>query len=148
MRKWTGLALIFVAAGLWLAQGKLRSPTPAPIETEIPLRGKFIGPSAAEDAITLSAMCEEIASQIEWDGLQTEPIFKTGVSLDTLRTRTRTLLLRGESFWDRQPQVCEHIGVYLADKLGVSGGQLSPAQRNAWVAAYREIARAAEDAAR
>ena len=80
--------------------------------------------------------------------MQEAPLFKTGVSLDALRIRTRTLLMKGESFWDRQPQACEVIGVYLVDKLGISGGQLSPSQRVAWVAAYREIARAAEDAAR
>lgn len=148
MRKWLGLALIVVAAGLWLLQNRPAVPTPAPLETDIPLRGKFVGPTAAEDAFTLSAMCDEIASQIEWDGMQEEPLFRTGVSLDALRVRTRTLLLRGESFWDRQPRVCEDIGAYLVDRLGISGGELSPAQRQAWVEAYRELARAAEDAAR
>lgn len=148
MKKLLGIALILVAAGMWLTQGRAISPSPAPIETDIPLRGKFVGPTAAEDAVSLSAMCDEIASQIEWDGMQEKPLFKTGVSLDALRVRTRTLLMKGESFWDRQPQACEAIGVYLMDKLGISGGQLTPSQREAWVAAYREIARAAEDAAR
>jgi hypothetical protein len=148
MRKILGIALLVAAAAIWFFQGRGGVPPPAPIETEIPLRGKFVGPTAAEDAISLAAMCDEIALQIEWDGMQEAPLFKTGVSLDALRIRTRTLLMKGESFWDRQPQACEAIGVYLVDKLGISGGQLSPSQRVAWVAAYREIARAAEDAAR
>lgn len=148
MRKILGIALLVAAAAIWFFQGRGGVPAPAPIETEIPLRGKFVGPTAAEDAISLAAMCDEIAWQIEWDGMQEAPLFKTGVSLDALRIRTRTLLMKGESFWDRQPQACEVIGVYLVDKLGISGGQLSPSQRVAWVAAYREIARAAEDAAR
>jgi hypothetical protein len=146
MRKLLGIAFILAAAAAWLAQSRL--PSPAPLQTDIPLRGKFVGPTAADDAIALSVMCDELASQIEWDGMQAEPFWKTGVALDALRVRTRTLLMKGESFWDRQPQACEAIGVFLTDRLGISGGQLTPSQRVAWVSAYREIARAAEDAAR
>jgi hypothetical protein len=148
MRKLLGIVLIVAAAGLWWSQGRSGLPEPAPLKTDIPLRGKFVGPTAAEDAIALSVMCDEIASQIEWDGMQKEPFWKTGVSLDALRIRTRSLLMKGESFWDRQPQACEAIGVFLTDRLGISGGGLTQSQRAAWVAAYREIARAAEDAAR
>jgi hypothetical protein len=147
MKKLLGIALIVAAAGLWWSQGRSGAPEPAPLETDIPLRGKFVGPTAAEDAIALSVMCDEIASQIEWDGMQKEPFWKTGVSLDALRIRTRSLLMKGESFWDRQPHACEAIGVFLTDRLGISGGQLTQSQRQAWVAAYRDIARAAEDAA-
>jgi len=37
---------------------------------------------------------------------------------------------------------------YLDQAAGVAGGPLPPAERSAWVAAYRDVARAAADACR
>lgn len=148
MRFWIGSILIGGSLFWSVFSSSMPLPTPAPVETEVPLRGLFIGPTAGDDALLMAALCEEIAAEIEWDGMQDEPVLKTGVQFDLLRVRARNIFLRGESIGERQPHVAEAVGAYLTDKLGVSGGPVSPAQRAKWVSAYRELARAAEDAAR
>lgn len=148
MRFWIGAALIGASLAWSVLPALDASPTPAPLNTEVPLRGLFVGPSAGDDALKLAALCEEVASEIEWDGMQDEPVLETGVHMDLLRVRARNLFLRGESIGERQPRVAQAVGDYLTVKLGVSGGPVTPEQRAKWVSAYRELARAAEDAAR
>lgn len=148
IRFWVGAA---VAGGalLWSVLGAdVSGPTPAPFDTDIPLRGLFVGPSAGDDALLLAALCEEVAGEIEWDGMQDEPVLTTGVQLDMLRVRARNLFLRGESIGERQPRVAAAVGDYLTKELGISGGPVTPEQRAKWVSAYRELARSSEDAAR
>ena len=148
MRFAAGGILIAVALA-WSAVSSIDfSPTPAPLDTEVPLRGLFIGPTAGDDALKLAALCEEVAGEIEWDGMQDDPVMKTGVQFDLLRVRARELFLRGDSIGERQPRVAQAVGEYLTKNLGVSGGPVTPDQRAKWVSAYRELARAAEDAAR
>ena len=148
MRVYLGLAIVAVAIASTFYGGGEQVPTPAPNPSEVPLRGLFVGPTAGEDAVFLAVLCEEIAAELEHDGMQDEPAMTTGVQFDLLRTRARSLFLRGDSIGDRQPRVAQAVGDYLTKKLGVSGGPVSPEQRAKWVAAYREIARAAEDASR
>jgi hypothetical protein len=125
------------------------SPGPSPPEPlPIVLRGKFTGPTGAEDAATFAAVCAELADQISWDGSQAEPLFKTGAALDALRTRSRELRCRGDSIGDRQPAARDAVHAYLDSALGTAGGPVSDAQRAKWVQAYQILARAAADATR
>jgi len=120
-------------------------PSPAPAAA-IDLRGMFVGDTAGQDAAILSALCHEIADEIEWDGNQAEPYLTTGVAFDLLRTRARDARMRGVSIGDRQPRVRSAISEFLDDKVGDSGGPVDDATRRNWVAAYHDIARACRDA--
>jgi hypothetical protein len=91
---------------------------------------------------------DELAAEIEWDGSQAEPLIRTGVAVDDLRQRARELRCRGVSLGEKHPRAREAIKQHLDATAGTSGGPLTPAQRSAWVAAYRDIARAAADASR
>lgn len=147
-RHLVGAALLAAAAVVWSQSGASDpQPTPAPGPAPSPavdLRGCFVGPDAAADAATVSALFDELADELEWDGQQAEPLIKTGVAWDELRTRARNLRCRGVSLGDRHPRAREAIREYLDRTAGTSGAPMSPAQRSAWVAAYREIARAAD----
>ena len=145
MRTRVAVILIAVAAALYFFSAPVRSPDPRPA-TEIDLSSAFQGGRASDDAATLAAMSDEVANVIEWDGAQTEPILTTGRSLDQLRTRTREFLCRGESLGERHPKMRQIVGDYLETKLGTAGGNITPEQRAAWVAAYREVARSARNA--
>lgn len=143
-----GTALVAAAAIAWRSSGPAPTPTPAPTPAGFDLRGTFVGPDAAADAATVSALMGELADEIEWDGMQAEPLIRTGVAVDDLRQRARELRCRGVSLGEKHPRAREAIRQHLDATAGTSGGPLSPAQRSAWVAAYRDIARAAADAAR
>lgn len=143
-----GLCLL-AAAGLVYVAGRQPAPgpTPPPGPTDIVLRGVFSGPTAAADAAQAAGHWLEIADEIEWDGLQAEPLFRSGHSLDVLRTRARELRWRGDRLGDRQKAVQKAAHDYLDTKIGVDGGSLTPEKRKAWVDAYRSLGRAAADAA-
>lgn len=143
-------ALLAVAAIAWTSSSRPPAPSPAPgpAPSGLVLRGTFVGPDAAADAATVSALMDELAAEIEWDSMQSEPLIRTGVALDDLRQRARELRCRGVSLGEKHPRARDAIKAYLDATAGTSGGPLSPAQRSAWVAAYREIARAAADASR
>ena len=144
-----GAALLAAAAWHWSStRPSVPTPAPAPEPAALVLRGKFVGPDAAADAATTAALLDELASEIEWDGMQREPLLKTGVSFDDLRTRARALRTRGVSLGEKHPRAREEIKAYLDKTAGTSGGPVTPEGRAAWIAAYREIARAAADAAR
>ena len=78
-------AFVVIAAGLWLASGDKTPPAATPTPEGFLLGGLFVGPTAADDAATLCALCDEIASVIEWDGSQPGPRLKTGIQMDDLR---------------------------------------------------------------
>lgn len=142
-------ALAAAAAVAWLTTSR-PSPTPVPVPTPsgLNLRGTFVGPDAAADAATVAALMDELAGEIEWDGMQSDPLIRTGVAVDDLRQRARELRCRGVSLGEKHPRAREAIKNYLDQSAGTSGGPLSPAQRSAWVGAYREVSRAAADASR
>jgi hypothetical protein len=142
-------ALVLAAVAAWASSRPEAAPTPAPpAPDQFTLRGTFVGPDASGDAATTAALCEELACEIEWDGMQPEPMLRTGVAFDELRRRARLLLCRGVSLGEKHPRAREAIKSYLDEHAGTSGGPVSPAQRSAWVAAFRDIARAAADASR
>lgn len=144
MRHILAIALLFAAFQFY--QGGSTPPDERP--TDIELRGKFVGPDAARDAAIVAGLAGELANEIEWDGKQDNPFLQTGVDFDTLRTRARELRCNGESLGDKHPKVRAAVATYLNEQVGTSGGPISPADRANWVAAYREIAEAASNAAR
>lgn len=124
-------------------------PTPVPGAVgELDLTGLFTGPTAAEDAAALAALCEELACAVEYDGEQNKPRLTTGWAVADLRAAARDIRLKGETFGERQPKVRDAVKAYLdrPEVLGKNGGPLGPKDRSRWVAAFRDIARAAEAA--
>lgn len=146
--------LIAAAAISWASSGRQADvPTPAPgpdPTARIVLKGKFVGPDAAADAAVTSALLDELAAEIEWDGMQPDSnrVIRSGQHVDQLRIRARELRCRGVSLGEKHPRARDEIKTFLDSAAGTSGGPLSGEQRSAWVSAYREIARAAADAAR
>jgi hypothetical protein len=140
------LALVVAAAISFMpsrSSGPTPDPAPAP-PNAFTLRGKFVGPSAAEDAATMSALCGELADCIEYDGSHDQRL-KTGVAFDDLRIAARELRCKGESIGARQPQVRDAVHKFLDDAVGSSGGPVTPESRAAWVSALRDLSRAAAD---
>jgi hypothetical protein len=141
------IALLALAFVIWGTTAKTPVPAPpAPPSGALNLVGAFQGVTAADDAATLAAMADEIASVIEWDGKQESPLLSTGRALDAMRTRTREFMCRGESLGDRHPRMRQIVGDYLMVMLGTSGNAVTEEQRAEWVKAYREVARAARHA--
>jgi len=141
-------ALLVAAAIAFMPSKATPTPQPVPVPPDVfTLRGKFIGVSAASDAATFSALCDELASCIEYDG-QHDQRLKTGVAFDELRIAAREMRCRGESIGARQPQVRDSVHKFLDDAVGSSGGPVTPESRAAWVAALRDLARAAADVAK
>jgi hypothetical protein len=145
--------LAILAAGAMIAFSIRESGTPAPAPGPAPvvgldLRGRFVGPDAAADAATTAALLEELASQIEWDGSQTEPRLRTGAAFDDLRRAARELRTRGVSLGARQPAVRDEIKRFLDAEAGTEGGPVDAAARAKWVKAYRAVSSAAAEATR
>lgn len=141
-----------IAAGTlfaWMMDGKKPEPTPAPpAPGALDLRGLFVGPTAADDAAAFSSLCLELADKIEVDAMRPEPRIKTGVAIEDLRVAAREARMNGESLGARQPRVRDAVHKFLDEKAGDHGGPLTPESRSAWVAAFREVGRAAADATR
>ena len=145
--------LAILAAGAMVAFSIRESGKPAPQPAPAPvvgldLRGRFVGPDAATDAATTSALLEELADQIAWDGTQAEPLLRTGAAFDDLRRAARELRCRGVSLGARQPAVRDAIKTFLDQQVGTDGGPVDAAQRAKWVAAFRAVSQAAAEASR
>ena len=143
------IAAVLLVLGVLSSMSSKPGPTPVPGGGDIVLVGKFAGPTAAADAATTAGMFSELADELEYDGQRVGgPHMTTGVAFDELRTRAFDMRCKGVKIGDRQPRAREAIKGYLDAKLGVSGGPVGPEQRSQWVAALREVGRAAGDAAR
>ena len=139
------LALVVAAAIAFMPSKPVPTPHPVPVPPDaFTLRGKFIGPTAAEDAATMSALCGELAECIEYDGKHDQRL-KTGIAFDDLRIAAREMRCKGESIGARQPQVRDAVHKFLDDSVGSSGGPVTPESRAAWVSALRDLSRAAAD---
>lgn len=154
-RHWAAIGLLSVALGFWWFQPAKPiddgRPTPAPGAVgELNLMGLFVGPTAADDAAALAALCDELAACVEWDGMQEKPRLTTGWAIADLRSTAREIRLRGKTFAELQPKVRDAVKTYLdrPEILGKNGGPLGPKDRARWIAAFRDIARAAEAAVR
>jgi hypothetical protein len=124
-------------------------PTPVPGAVgDLDLSGLFAGPTAADDAAALAALCDELAAAVEYDGAQDKPRLTTGWAIADLRSNARDIRLKGQTFGERQPKVRDAVKTYLdrPEILGKNGGPLSPQDRSRWVVAFRDVARAAEAA--
>lgn len=142
------LAAAFGAAAIVAAVAPAPAPQPMPdVPTQLTLVGKFVGPTAFEDALSISALTDELARIMESDGRRAEPRLKTGVQLDELRVIARENRTKGVSIGDRQPKVRDEIHHYLDEAVGISGGPVTTAQRAKWVDAMFEISREARRAA-
>ena len=97
-------------------------------------------PSGAESTV--------LTDELEWDGGQAEPYLKTAIAIDELRQRARELRCRGVSIGARQPAARDAIARHLDEKVGTAGGPITREQRAAWVAAFRDIERAATNVVR
>jgi hypothetical protein len=147
--KYVAVVALLVAAVIAFAPSRQApAPGPAPLPPDaFSLRGKFIGPTAAADASTMSALCGELADCIEYDGKHDQRL-KTGVAFDDLRIAARDMRCRGESIGARQPAVRDAVHKFLDDAVGSSGGPVTPESRAAWVSALRDLSRAAADVTR
>ena len=142
------VALLVAAVIAFAPSRQAPAPSPAPVPPDaFSLRGKFIGPTAAEDASTMAALCGELAECIDYDGKHDQRL-KTGVAFDDLRIAAREMRCKGESIGARQPQVRDAVHKFLDDAVGSSGGPVTPESRAAWVSAFRDLARAAADVTR
>jgi hypothetical protein len=144
-RKFLGLALVCLAL-LFLPSWK-REDVPTPDVGPFSLAGDFRGVTASADASTVGNLLLELADEIEWDGTLGEPFIVNGSQIDQLRKAARVLRCRGESIGDRQPEARDKIAAYLEIHAGTDGGPLTPETRAAWVSAFRDVGRAASDAA-
>lgn len=136
--------LLFVGVVVGFA-GKPPAPAPTPVDGDIVLAGKFSDPT---DAAIAAGMFLELADELDYDASRTGgPHLTTGVAFDDLRTRAFDMRCKGQKIGDRQPRARDAIKAYLTAKVGISGGPVGPEQRAEWVKAFREIGRAAGDAA-
>ncbi len=149
-KKLAAVGLVVLALLLMPAAHRDAVPTPDDNAGPLTLKGEFLGPTASEDASLVGALCHELADEIEFDGSQPEAerYLKSGVAVDELRKAARVLRCRGISIGDRQPKARDIIAAYLDAKVGTDGGPLTPERRAAWITAYRDIGRAASDAAK
>jgi hypothetical protein len=124
-------------------------PTPAPQpEAGFSLRGKWIGPQAAEDAAAFAGLCRGIAEALEADGSESQPRITTGVQIEDVRVAAAEGRFLPRRLTREQPHATAAAGKYLDDVGGTSGGPLDAVSRAKWVAAYRALAEAAEESIR
>ena len=124
-----------------------RSASPVPAAA-LDLRGKFVGSTAAEDAAAFAGLCHGIAAALEADSGKATPRITTGVQLEDLRIAASEGRFLPRSLSREQPHAVAAAGRYLDDVAGTSGGPLAADARARWVEAFRELAKAAEEAVR
>ena len=126
------------------------APTPPPA-VGLDLRGAFVGQEASADAAVTSALLGELADCLEQDAVPkasgAEPRLRTGAQFDDLRKTARELRCRGVSLGQKHPIARDAIAKFLDGAVGTDGGPVDAAGRARWVAAYREVSRAAAVAA-
>lgn len=141
-------ALIAVAAIAAVVEFAPRSGGETRPEPGLNLRGKFIGPNAAEDAAAFAGLCHGIADALEADGQKSSPRITTGVQLEDVRVAAAEGRFLPRALTREQPHATAAAGRYLDEVAGTSGGPLDTTARAKWIAAYRTLAEAAEEAVR
>jgi len=145
------IAVAVLAGGAVLAACVENWPRPAPSPAPaagLNLRGKFIGPSAPDDAAAFAGLCRGVAEALDKDGAAAAPRITTAAQLEDVRIATSEGMFLPESFTRNQPHVSAAAGRFLDQAVGTSGGPIDPAARGKWCDALRELARAAEEAVR
>ena len=120
-------------------------PTPA---AGLDLRGKFIGPSAPDDAAAFAGLCRGVAEALDKDGAAAAPRITTAAQLEDVRISTSEGMFLPNSFTRDQPHVSAAAGRFLDQAVGTSGGPIDAAARAKWSTALRELAQAAQEAVR
>jgi hypothetical protein len=124
-----------------------RNSTPTP-RGELSLRGKWIGPHAADDAAAFSGLCRGIADALEADGSRQQPRITSGVQVEDVRVAAAEGRFLPRRLTQEQPHAVAAAGKFLDEVAGTSGGPLDAAARAKWVQAYRQLATAAEESVR
>lgn len=135
------LAIAAAAAAMEFAP---RQAAPAPDATNT-LRGKWIGPHAAEDAAAFAGLCRGTADALENDGTKQQPRITTGVQMEDIRIAAAEGRFLPRRLTQEQPHAVAVAGRYLDEHAGTSGGPLDGESRGRWVKALRELAKLAED---
>ena len=150
----TLVAILAAGAMVAFAVRESRPPAPAPtppLAVGLDLRGTFVGQEASADAAVTSALLGELADCLEQDAVPkasgAEPRLRTGAQFDDLRKTARELRCRGVSLGQKHPVARDAIAKFLDGAVGTDGGPVDAAGRARWVAAYREVSRAAAVAA-
>lgn len=125
-----------------------RRALPPPVDGGLSLRGKFIGPQAAEDAAAFAGICRGVAEALSADGTRPQPRISTGVQLEDLRVAAAEGRFWPRSLSREQPHATAAAGRYLDEVAGTSGGPLDETARMRWVKALAALAGAAEEAVR
>ena len=141
-------ALLAVAAIAAVVEFAPRSGGDTRPEPGLNLRGKFIGPNAAEDAAAFAGLCRGIADALQADGQKSSPRITTGVQLEDVRVAAAEGRFLPRALTREQPHATAAAGKYLDDTVGTSGGPLDATRRAQWVEAYRTLAEAAEESVR
>jgi hypothetical protein len=125
-----------------------RGAAPVPSPASLSLRGPFVGPSAAEDAAAFAGLCHGIAEALAADATKPTPRITTGVHVEDLRIASSEGRFLPRSLSRDQPHAVAVAVRYLDCVVGTSGGPLAADSRQRWVEAFKELARAAEEAVR
>ena len=125
-----------------------RSATPPTPDGGMSLRGKCIGPQAAEDAAAFAGLCHGIAEALAADGTKPAPRITTGVQLEDVRVAAAEGRFLPRQLTREQPHATAAAGRYLDEVAGTSGGPLDATTRARWVEAFKALATAAEEAVR
>jgi hypothetical protein len=124
-----------------------RNSTPAPAG-EFTLRGKWIGPAAAEDAAAFAGLCRGTADALEVDGAKQQPRIMTGVQMEDIRIAAAEGRFLPRKLTQDQPHAVAAAGRYLDEHAGTSGGPLDAESRAKWVKSLRDLAQLAEESIR
>jgi hypothetical protein len=141
-------ALVAAAVIAAIVEFYPRGAAPVPAPAALSLRGQFHGPTAAEDAAAFAGLCHGIAAALTVDGTVPTPRITTGVHVEDLRIASSEGRFLPRSLSRDQPHAVAVAGRYLDSVVGTSGGPLAADSRQQWVEAFRELARAAEEAVR
>jgi hypothetical protein len=124
-----------------------QSPAPLPAG-EYSLRGKWIGPHAAEDAAAFAGLCRGMADALEVDGGKNPPRITSGVQLEDIRIAAAEGRFLPRRLTQDQPHAVAVAGRFLDDRAGTSGGPMDTETRDRWIKALRELAGLAEESVR
>ena len=143
--------LAFSHLGAKPAPGPAPEPTPA---SGLDLRGKFVGPHAAEDAAITAEITGQLVDLLKYDpvadinkdGKPDGARLDTGTKIAEARAIIRAYRTSGVSIGDRQPLARDAIAEYLDKAVGNDGGPVDDAARQRWIDGLLEVQKQANRA--